>query len=216
MTKKRGFIGLVVVLEIILFAIGLFLVLQQGTNLTLGIILLSIDVIIFLFIVINYNRLIKYKNKITESFALIDIQLKLRFDLVPNLVNVVKGYAKHEKEVFAQITQLRQQAIESNSEMEKIEKANQMVPQIKHIIAIAEDYPKLKSNTLYKDLMEQLVDIEDRLVAARRIYDSNVNIYNTTLETFPVNVIASIFGFTRQTLFKIDAGENINININIK
>jgi len=161
----------------------------------------------------KYNKMIKYKNKIDEALGLVDIQLKMRFDLIPNLVNVVKGYAKHEKEVFATTIKLRNKAAKAQNESEKLELANQLVPKIKDLLMVAEDYPKLKSEALYKSLLEQLSDIEDRIVSARRIYDSNVNMFNTLISTFPNNFLAKVFGHTKVKLFKIDAGENINPKI---
>ena len=210
--KKKKFVYFIVVLELILCSLAVFSIVYNS-NIGGGISLFAVALVILLFCVINYNILVKYKNKIKESFALIDIQLKLRFDLVPNLVKIVKAHSKYEKDTLSELTRLRELATTATTEEEKLEHANKMVPQIRNLIAVAEDSPKLKSSALYKSLMEQLGDIEDRLVAARRIYDSNVNIYNTSVETFPTNLIAKIFGFEREKLFKIDAGENISIKI---
>ncbi len=207
MKKNLFLIILITILELGLIALGLKFVLDK--NNVVGVILFAVAFFLLLFIIIDYNKLVRYKNKIKESFALIDIQLKLRFDLIPNLVNTVKGYAKHEKEVLSEITNLRKMAESATDQKEKVEYANKLVPQMKNLIAVAESYPEVKASALYKSLMEQLVDIEDRLVAARRIYDSNVNIYNTAIEVFPNNLTAKIFGFAREELFKIDAGENI-------
>lgn len=204
---KKFFIFLISILVLGMGIAGLVFLL--GTNKILGGVLLGASVILCLFVVINYNKLVNYKHKVKESLALIDIQLKLRFDLVPNLVNTVKGYAKHEKEVLTEVIKARTMAVEAKTEEEKLEYANKLVPQMRNLIAVAESYPELKADALYKSLMGQLVEIEDRLVSARRIYDSNVNIYNTTIETFPQNIIASMFAFKTEPLFKIDAGENI-------
>lgn len=204
---KKLFVFLISMLLLGLAITGLVFLL--GSNKVLGGVLLGIAIILCLFMVINYNKLVNYKHKVKESLALIDIQLKLRFDLVPNLVNTVKGYAKHEQEVLTAVTKARTLAVEAKTEEEKLEYANQLLPQMRNLIAVAEAYPDLKADALYKSLMQQLVEIEDRLVSARRIYDSNVNIYNTTIETFPQNIIASMFAFKTEPLFKIDAGENI-------
>lgn len=209
--KKILFLSFFIILEIVLLVFGI-LYFINGNNI-LGTILILVALVLFLFLVINYNKMVRYKNKIKESFALVDIQLKLRFDLIPNLVKVVKGCTNHEKEVLTEITKLRKQAISSTDEKEKLEYANKILPKLRNLIAVAESHPEIKSNTLYKNLMEQLVEVEDRLVAARRIYDSNVNIYNTSIEIFPVNFIAYMFGFKREELFKIDAGENIKFSI---
>ena len=167
------------------------------------------------FIISSRNTMVRYKHKVSEALALIDIQLKLRFDLIPNLVNTVKGYAKHEKETFAEVIKLRNLALKTEDEKETIDLANKTVPLMKNIIAISEDYPELKASKLFLNLMEQLEEVEDKIVAARRIYDSNVNIYNTKLEVFPHNLIASMFGFEKEKLFRIDANEKININVEL-
>ncbi len=167
------------------------------------------------FITKSYNKLVRYKNKVAESLALIDIQLKLRFDLIPNLVATVKGYASHEEKVFSEITKLRKQAIEATDEAQKLEYANAIVPKMRAIIAIAENYPQLKADALFKSLMDELVLIEDKIVASRRFYDSNVNLYNTALEVWPTNVIAKLYEFKKEPLFKIDAGERIAVKVEL-
>lgn len=208
--KNKGFAFMWILLAIIMislvggavasFIFGLYI---------LGAILLAIAFVIVITLIVTYNKMVRYRNKIQEALALVDIQLKMRFDLIPNLVSTVKGYAKHEKETFKQTIALRNAAIKSTDEKEKLELSNKLVPKMKDIIMIAEDYPELQAQKLYKSLMEQLVDIEDRIVSARRIYDSNVNLYNTLISTFPNNVIASTFKFEKQQMYKIDAGENI-------
>lgn len=181
----------------------------------IGVIIISLVGLVLILSVIGiYNGLVKRKNAVEQAFADIDVLLKKRYDLIPNLVNTVKGYAKHEKEVFTSTIKLRNKAAKATTEDEKLEYANQLVPKIRDILMVAEDYPKLKSEALYKSLLEQLSDIEDRIVSARRIYDSNVNMYNTLIETFPNNILAKIFGHSQVKLFKIDAGENINTKIN--
>lgn len=209
--KKRLFLIFFTIIEILLavLAVNFFI----NKNNVLGVIFSIVIFVMLIFVIVNYNKMVRYKNKIKEAFALVDIQLKLRFDLIPNLVKVVKGYNKHEKEVITEITKLRKLAMSTTNEKEKLDYANQILPKLRNLIAVAESYPEIKSSVLYKDLMLQLVDVEDRLVAARRIYDSNVNIYNTTIEMFPNNFLANIFGFKREELFKIDAGENIKFTI---
>lgn len=180
-----------------------------------------IVIVLILFIILcvcitKYNMMVRSKNKVLESLRLIDIQLKLRFDLIPNLVECVKGYCKHEEQIFTNLINLRTKALETNDEAKKLEYANQTLPNIKRVIAISEDYPELKADALYKNLMTELIEIEDKIVASRRFYDSNVNVYNTLIETFPNSIIASMFHFKRMEMYKIDAGENINVNINLE
>lgn len=182
-------------------------------NIIVSTILFVCALILLLFVVITYNTIIRLSHKTDESFSLIDIQLKMRFDLIPNLVRVVKGYAKHEEEVLQDIVKLRKKALACTDPEEKIEYANKALPEIKSVIAIAESYPDLKASKMYKKLMDQLVEIEERIAAARRIYDSNVNYYNSYIQTFPNNIIASVFNHEKRKLFRIDVGEDININL---
>lgn len=173
-------------------------------------IVLLIVILVLIFPVIGiYNKMVRYRNKVKESLALVDIHLKLRFDLIPNLVKVVKEYSKHEKEVFTSIIETRKKAVEAINEKEKLEYANELIPQLRHILMIAEDYPELKADSLYKSLMEELILIEDKIAASRRFYDSNVSEYNTLIESFPNKLVASMFGFEYMKLFKIDVGESL-------
>ena len=181
----------------------------------IGVVLTALSLILLNVILSIYNRLVRYNNKVSESLALIDIQLKLRFDLIPNLVNTVKGYVKHEEAVFSELTELRGLAYDSVNQKQKLAYANNMVPKMRQIIAISENYPKLQADTLFKSLMEELVVVEDKIVAARRIYDSNVNALNTEVMTFPSNMVAKLFDFNKVELFKIDAGERLNVNVSL-
>ena len=216
MKRKGFFISLISIIEIALVVFGLLFMFREDPNKPAGVTLLIVAGVLLLFVVINYNKIVRYKNKIKESFALVDIQLKSRFDLIPNLVKIVKKHGEHEKEVLTEVTKLRKLATSATETKEKLEYANKIVPQMKNLIAIAESYPDIKSSVLYKSLMEELVSVEDRLVAARRIYDSNVNIYNTTIQVFPNNLLAFMFDFEKEEMFKIDAGENIKPIVNLE
>lgn len=180
------------------------------------IIVFVILIIIFSSCVSTYNKMIKYRNSVEESLKLIDIHLKLRFDLIPNLVECVKGYCKHEEKVFNTLIELRKKGISANSEEEKLEIANQTLPNIRHVLAISENYPDLKADALFRSLMDELVIIEDKIAASRRFYDSNVNEYNTLIQTFPNSIIANMFKFKKMEMYKIDAGENLNPKINLE
>lgn len=209
MKKNSGLKFLLLVVFLCLVAVSITLVVLGDELMVLGIVLAIVNIALLITYISVYNKIVRYKSKVKESLALIDIHLKLRFDLIPNLVNTVKGYAKHEKEVFEEVTRLRNLAVNASSESEKLEYSNQLVPQMKNLIAVAEDYPKLQADKLFKNLMEQLVEVEDRIVSSRRIYDSNVGAYNTLIKTFPNNLVANIYGFEEQTMFRIDTGENI-------
>lgn len=156
-----------------------------------------------------YNKFVKYKNKVAESLSLVDVYLKMRFDLVPNLVEVVKGYTKHEKEVLEKVVMLRNLSTKAENEKEKINLANQLVDSMKQIFVVVENYPDLKASNLYSNLFKELSEIEEKIAASRRFYNSNVNSYNTLTDTFPSNVVAGMFNFKREELFKIEVNEKI-------
>lgn len=209
--KKFGLIMSIISI-VIAFVGGLFafLLSHYSSALTaIGVILLLYALINTIVLIALYNKLVKYKNKVAEALALIDIQLKLRFDLVPNLVATVKGYVKHEQALLKEVIELRNKAANETDEGKKLEEANKLLPKLKQTVLLAEDYPELKADKLFKQLMEELSDIEDRIAAARRIYDSNVSTYNSSIQTFPSNMIASMLNFEKCELFKIDSAERI-------
>ena len=209
--KKTGLIMLIISI-VIAFIGGLFALLlshYSSALIAIGVILLLYALVNTIVLVALYNKLVKYKNKVAEALALIDIQLKLRFDLVPNLVATVKGYAKHEQTLLTEVIKLRNKAANETDEGKKLEEANKLLPKIKQTVLLAEDYPELKADKLFKQLMEDLADIEERIAAARRIYDSNVAVYNSSIQTYPSNMIASMLNFEKCELFKIDTAERI-------
>lgn len=208
-----SFLALLVV-GVILELVGIPLATNGNPALLIvGAVFALIGFILLITIVGIRNGLVKMKNKVDESLALVDIQLKNRFDLIPNLVETVKGYAAHEKKTFTAVTKLRNLALKTTDEKEKIDCANKTLPLMKTIVAVAEDYPDLKADSVFKKLMEELTYVEDRIAAARRIYDSNVNIYNTKVEVFPQDLIAKIFGFEKVEYFKIDTNEKNKIDV---
>ena len=218
MNKHYGITAITIICLICLVSAGVLMAAMGFGNhdiigMVLGSIIFIVGLVLSGIVIGAYNKLVRYRNKVKESLALIDIQLKLRFDLIPNLVNTVKGYTKHEEAVFEEVVKLRNLAIKSQDESKKLDAANKMVPKMKHILMIAENYPKLKADALFKSLMDELTIVEDKIVASRRIYDSNVNLYNTHIQTFPSNIFAYIFGFEKEELFKIDAGEHLPTKI---
>ena len=208
-----SFLALLVV-GVILELVGIPLATNGNPALLIvGAVFALIGFILLITIVGIRNGLVKMKNKVDESLALVDIQLKNRFDLIPNLVETVKGYAAHEKKTFTAVTKLRNLALKTTDEKEKIDYANKTLPLMKTIVAVAEDYPDLKADSVFKKLMEELTYVEDRIAAARRIYDSNVNIYNTKVEVSPQDLIAKLFGFEKVEYFKIDTNEKNKIDV---
>lgn len=151
-----------------------------------------------------YNRLVSLKNNRENAFADIDVQLKLRFDLVENLVNTVKGYATHEKETLQNLTDARTSFLHANGVEGKLEANNQLTGALKSLFAVAENYPDLKANQNFLELQTELSDIENKLAAARRFFNSATREYNTSIQSFPSNLIANHFGFTQVEFFELD------------
>ena len=158
--------------------------------------------IIFL-IVLAYNSLIRKSQRVKEAWADIDVQLKRRYDLVPNFIESVKGYMAHEKEVFEKVTEARTRAMGTTDSGEKIKAENQFTQTLKTLFAVAENYPDLKANQSFIELQKELVDTEDKIQAARRFYNSNVRDYNIAIKVFPRNTLAQLFNFKPEPLFEI-------------
>lgn len=169
-----------------------------------------IIVVIIIYILIQYNNLVKLKNTVKQSKSGIDVYLNQRFDLIPNLVDCVKGYTKHEKEALESVTKMRAEYSKGGNNIKKAEELNNS---INNILAIAEAYPELKSSEQFLNLQKNLTKIESELQAARRIYNSEVTKYNTKIEVIPTNIIASLFGFKRLDLFQIEESKRENIDI---
>ena len=151
-----------------------------------------------------YNSLVRSRNQVDEAWSDIEVQLKRRYDLIPNLVNTVKGYAAHESGVFEKVTQARSQAMQAGSMAERLKDENQLSGALKSLFAVAENYPDLKANQNFLQLQNDLTDTEDKIQAARRFYNGNVRDFNTKIQTFPGNIFASMFGFTKREFFDID------------
>lgn len=172
-------------------------------------IFLIIIAIIAIVILVKYNKIIKLRNKVNQSKSGIDVYLNQRFDLIPNLVECVKGYAKHESEIFENIAKLRT----TYNETKKLDDASKLNNTLNSILAIAENYPELKASEQFLNLQRNLVKIESQLQAARRIYNNDVTNYNTKIQTVPNNIIASLFGFKEMELFQIEEYKKENINV---
>jgi LemA protein len=164
-------------------------------------------VLLVLFVVAAFNSLIRKNQRVKEAWADIDVQLKRRYDLVPNLVESVRGYMTHEKEVFEKVTEARTRAMGTPGGKEKIEAENQFSQTLKTLFAVAENYPELKANQSFIELQRELVDTEDKIQAARRFYNSNVMDYNIAIKVFPRNIIAQLFSFKLEPLFEITEPE---------
>lgn len=170
-------------------------------------IILGIGVIVLIFLWMAYNSLVTSKVRVDEAWSDIKVQLKRRLDLIPNLVETVKGYAKHEEGVFTQITEARANALNANGVKETAETENQFEGALKSLFAVAEAYPDLKANQNFMELQQELVDTEDKIQAARRFYNGGVRDLNTKIQTFPSNIVAGMFGFKNRDFFEIDEAE---------
>lgn len=166
-------------------------------------ILIIILAVVAFILISMYNRLVSLKNRRENAFADIDVQLRQRHDLVPQLVDTVKGYATHEKELLTKITEARSSAMQAKTIDEKISAENNLASGLQGLKIAVENYPDLKANQNFLQLQEELSDIENKLAAARRFFNSVTAEYNTTVESFPSNLIASNFGFKRETMFDL-------------
>ena len=151
-----------------------------------------------------YNALVKLRNRTKEAWADIDVQLKRRYNLIPNLVNTVKGYAAHEREVFEKVTAARSEAMQSKGIEDKAQKENTLTQTLKSLFAVAENYPQLKASQNFLDLQAQLTDTENKIQAARRFYNANVRDFNIKIESFPSDIVAATFRFKKMKLFELN------------
>ena len=169
---------------------------------TISWIILIVVITIVLWIIAMFNGLVTLKNRAKEAWADIDVQLKRRYNLIPNLVETVKGYATHEKELFERVTQARVSAMSATAPKDKAEAENALSGTLKSLFAVVENYPDLKASTNFLELQRELTDTEDKIQAARRFYNGNVRDLSIKIESFPSNLIASSFGFKKMELFQ--------------
>lgn len=160
--------------------------------------------VLVLWLIFSYNRLISLRNRVKEAFSDIDVQLKRRYDLIPNLVETVKGYAAHEREVLQKVTEARTRAMGAQGMHDKAAAENMLTGALKTLFAVAESYPDLKASVNFLELQRELRDTEDKIQAARRFYNTNVMALNTNVESFPSSIIAGIFKFQKQEFFEVE------------
>jgi LemA protein len=163
--------------------------------------------VVAIWLIATYNGLVTLKNRTDEAWADIDVQLKRRYDLIPNMVETVKGYASHESGTLEKVIQARNSAMSAQGVAAKSDAENQLSQSLKSIFALSESYPDLKANQNFLDLQRQLADTEDKIQAARRFYNGNVRDFNTKLQVFPTNMIGNALGFTKRDFFEISEGE---------
>ncbi|MFH0755429.1 MAG: LemA family protein [bacterium] len=174
-----------------------------------GYIILGILIVLILWIVLSYNNFITLINRTKEAWSDIDVQLKRRYDLIPNLVNTVKGYATHESEAFENVTKARAQAMGAQNIVDKGKTENMLTSALKSVFAIAEAYPDLKANQNFLSLQTELSDTENKIQASRRFYNGNVRDLNIAVDSFPSKIISNIFHFVKMELFTLDENDSM-------
>lgn len=170
-------------------------------------IILAVIAVLVVAIIGMYNGLVKSRVRVDEAWSDITVQLKRRADLIPNLVDTVKGYAKHETGVFEEVTKARSQLMQADGVQETAEAENQFTGALKSLFAVAEAYPDLKANENFKHLQEELVDTEDKIQAARRFYNGSARDLNIKIQSVPTNIVAGMFGFKEREFFEVDEAE---------
>ena len=176
---------------------------------------IGVVVLIILYVLITYNSFVKLRNRVKEAFSTMDVYLKKRWDLIPNIVETVKGYAKYEKDTFKEIVELRNSSYDSMSDDDKVDTNNKITQSLSKIMALAEAYPDLKANENFKELQTELSKVEEDIANARKYYNGSIRIYNNKVQMIPSNIVAMIFGFKQEKMFEIDVKEKENVKIEL-
>ena len=179
-------------------------------------VVIGVIALLAIFIVAQYNRLIRLNISVDEAFAQIEVQLKRRYDLIPNLVNTVKGYATHESTAFEKVTEARSHAMQGGTLADKAKAEGELSGTLKSLFAIAEAYPELKANTNFLALQNELSDTENKIQAARRFYNGNVRDFNTSVQSFPSNLIAGMFHFMKKEFFDLPDNDAAQQPVEVK
>lgn len=178
-------------------------------------IILLIIILIIIYAFALYNNFVKLNNKVKEAFSTMDVYLKKRWDLIPNIVETVKGYAKHEKDTLEEVVELRNSTYDKMSDDEKIKTNEQLSSSISKIMVLAEAYPDLKANENFKNLSKELSKVEDDIANSRKYYNGVVRIYNNNVEMFPSNIFARLFGYKSKSMFEASANERENVKVEL-
>lgn len=176
-------------------------------------ILIAVLVIILIYVLSLYNSFVRLNNTVKEAFSTMDVYLKKRWDLIPNLIETVKGYTKHEKETLEEIVKLRNSAYDNMSDEDKLKTNEQLSKGINKIMALAESYPDLKASDNFNDLSNQLTKVEEDIANSRKYYNGTVKQFNNKVEVFPSNIIASIFGYKSKKMFEVSTEERENVKV---
>lgn len=175
----------------------------------------TLVLLVVLFLIVTYNALVRLRQRVQNAWSQVDVQLKRRYDLIPNLVNAVKGYAQHEKDTLDRVTQARNVALAAGSVTEQARAENMLSGALKSLFAVAEAYPELKANTNFLQLQTELSDTESKIAFARQFYNDTVQNFNTKIELFPANLVAGMLGFAMVDYFTLreeaEARQNIQV-----
>lgn len=174
---------------------------------------ISLAVLLIVWIILIYNSLVTKRNRVHEAYSQIDVQLKRRSSLIPNLVETVKGYVKHEKQVLEEVTKARSALVNAGNVKDQAKANDQLTGALKSLFAVAESYPDLKASVNFKQLQEELSDTETKIAASRQFYNTNVLDYNTALQTFPSSFFAQTFNFLSEEYFKANEEEKADIKV---
>ena len=178
-------------------------------------IIIAIITILLVYTLITYNNLVKIRNRVDEAFSTMDVYLKKRWDLIPNIVETVKGYTKHEKETLKEVVELRNFSYDKMTNNDKIDVNSRMSERISSLMIVAESYPELKASENFKDLSKQLIKVEDDIANSRKYYNGTVRIMNNKVEMFPSNIVAKILGYKAFKMFEADESEKENIKMKL-
>ena len=178
-------------------------------------IIIAIIVLIIIYAFALYNSFVKLNNKVKEAFSTMDVYLKKRWDLIPNIVETVKGYAKHEKNTLTEVIKMRNSAYDNMSDDEKIKANEKLSSGISKIMALAEAYPDLKANENFKDLSNQLTKIEDEIASSRKYYNATVRDFNNKVEMFPSIIVAKLLGYKSKSMFEANEEERQNVKVSL-
>ena len=179
------------------------------------IIICSLAFFFAIFVISKYNSIIQLRNYRDQAFADVDVLLKMRFDLIPNLIEIVKWYVKHEQTTLENVTKARTQFLQAGNNTDKMDADNMLTETLKSLFAVSEDYPDLKANQNFLELQSELWDVENKISAWRRFFNNATQEYNTYIEMFPTNLVAKIFGFQKQDMFSVskpEQRENVKIS----
>ncbi len=185
----------------------------MSTGMLILLIVLAIIVIIVMYVISVHNNLVALRNRVKDQWAQIDVQLKRRFDLIPNLVETVKGYTKHESETLENVIKARNTYLSATTPEDQIKANNELSNFVTKLFALSESYPDLKANTNFMQLQDELKDVENKIASARQFYNDTVLQYNNKIEMFPSNIIAGMFNFKRETFFEAAAAERENVQV---